>query len=131
MPTNENSNFAFNFERLDAWRKAIDFSDTVYRLTRAFPEEERFGLASQMRRAAVSVGSNLAEGSSRSSRTDFARFIEIATGSVFEVVAQAEIARRQGFLSDTSVTELRGYAAELTKILSGLRRSLTPRNLPR
>src|ERR1041385_7210374 len=118
------NNFEFNFERVDAWHKAIDFSDVVYRLTQTFPQEERFGLASQMRRAAVSVGSNLAEGSSRSSRTEFVRFIEIAVGSVFEVVAQAEIARRQGFLSVESAGDIRCAASELTRILSGLRRAL-------
>ena len=81
-----------------------------------------------MRRASVSVASNLAEGSSRSSRQDFARFVEIATGSLFEVVAQIEIARSQGFGTDASWIDLRSRAAELTRILSGLRRSLlTPK----
>ena len=110
MQTGDNSKFAFNFERLD-WRKAVDFSDAVYRLTRNFPEEERFGLASQMRRAAVSIASNLAEGSSRSWRADFARFIEIAAGSVFEVVALAEIALRLGYLWNAPAAELGGSAA--------------------
>lgn len=77
-----------------------------------------------MRRAAVSVASNLAEGSFRSSRQDFARFVEIATGSLFEVVAQIEIARSQGFGTEGKWADLRARAAELTKILSGLRRSL-------
>jgi four helix bundle protein len=84
----------FNFEKLDVWHKAIDFADFVYSITRTFPDTERFGLTSQMRRAAVSIASNLAEGSSRSSRTDFARFIELASGSVYEVVSQAMIGRR-------------------------------------
>ena len=70
----------FNFEKLEAWQRAIDFADFVYASTRSFPREELFGLAMQMRRAAVSVSSNLAEGSSRSSRADFARFTEIAAG---------------------------------------------------
>jgi|SRR6266496_2646218 len=76
----------FNFEKLDVWQEAIQFADLVYELTGDFPGEERFGLTSQMRRAAVSISSNLAEGSSRVSRTDFDRFVEIATGSLFEVV---------------------------------------------
>ena len=75
----------FNFEKLDVWQKAIDFADLVYNRTRGFPADERFGLTNQMRRAAVSVSSNIAEGTSRISQTDFARFIEIASGSVFEV----------------------------------------------
>lgn len=90
----------FNFEKLEVWHEAIAFADTVYTLTKSFPDEERFGLTNQMRRAAVSISSNIAEGSSRSSRPDFARFIEIATGSVFEVVSQATVPERQGFLSE-------------------------------
>jgi hypothetical protein len=69
----------FTFERLDVWQKAIGFADLVYNQTRHFPPEERFGLTNQMRRAAVSISSNIAEGTSRMSQTDFARFIEIAT----------------------------------------------------
>jgi len=86
-----------NFEKLDVWQKAIDFVDLVYNETRGFPAEERFSLTNQLRRAAVSISSNIAEGSSRSSKGDFARFVEIATGSVFEVVSQAFVAQRQVF----------------------------------
>jgi four helix bundle protein len=92
----------FNFEKLDVWQKAIDFADLVYNHTRRFPADERFGLTNQMRRAAVSVSSNIAEGASRMSQTDFARFLEIATGSVFEVVSQCFIGRRQGSFSCTA-----------------------------
>lgn len=84
----------FTFEKLETWHKAIDFADMVYSVTKSFPGDERFGLTSQMRRAAVSISSNIAEGSSRFSKTDFARFLEIATGSVFEVVSQSFLARR-------------------------------------
>ncbi len=86
-----------NFEKLDVWQKTIDFVDLVYNETRGFPAEERFSLTNQLRRAAVSISSNIAEGSSRSSKGDFARFVEIATGSVFEVVSQAFVAQRQVF----------------------------------
>ena len=65
----------FNFEKLDAWQKAIVFGDAIYSKTRDFPGEERFGLTNQMRRAGISVSSNIAEGSSRMSQTDFARFL--------------------------------------------------------
>jgi four helix bundle protein len=114
----------FNFEKLTVWEKAIDFGDAVYGMTRQFPADERFGLTSQMRRAAVSASSNLAEGSSRNSKIDFARFGEIATGSVFEVVSQAVIARRQGFLAEGDFTKLYDAAEELSRMLSGLRKSL-------
>jgi len=114
----------FNFEKLDVWRKAIDFADLVYNQTRQFPSDERFGLTNQMRRAAVSISSNIAEGTSRLSQTDYARFIEIATGSVFEVVSQAFIGRGQRFLNDQGFRSLYAAADEIGRMLSGLRKSL-------
>ena len=102
----------FNFEKLDVWQKAIDFADLVYKHTRRFPADERFGLTNQMRRAAVSISSNIAEGTSRMSQSDFRRFIEIATGSVFEVTSQAFRA-------------LYASAEEVGRMLNGLRKSLT------
>ena len=119
LPTN-----MFNFERLEVWHKSIEFADTVYSATRSFPSDERFGLTNQMRRAAVSISSNIAEGSSRNSRKDFARFIEIATGSVFEVISQCYISRNQSLLSPSNFKMLYTAAEEQTRMLSGLRRSL-------
>ena len=116
----------FNFEKLEVWQKAIEFADLVYSTTTSFPADERFGLTNQMRRAAVSVSSNLAEGCSRNSQIDFARFVEIATGSVFEVVSQAFVSQRQGFLSETRFQKLYFAAEDLSKMLRGLRRSLVP-----
>ena len=89
----------FNFETLDVWQEAIQFADLVYQLTGDFSSEERFGLTNQMRRAAVSISSNLAEGSSRVSRTDFSRFVEIVTGSLFEIVSQSTIALRRKMIT--------------------------------
>jgi four helix bundle protein len=114
----------FNFEKLDVWQKAIAFADLVYSSTRTFPADERFGLTNQMRRAAVSVSSNIAEGTSRMSKSDFKRFVEIATGSVFEVISQAFVGRRQGFLSDDNFSNLYASAEEVGRMLSGLRKSL-------
>jgi four helix bundle protein len=114
----------FNFEKLEVWQKAIDFADLVYVDTRSFPSDERFGLTNQMRRAAVSISSNLAEGSSRHSKTDFARFVEIASGSVFEVVSQAFIAKNQGFLNDERFQLLYQAAEEQSRMQSGRRKSL-------
>src|SRR5204862_1408821 len=115
--------FTFNFEKLDVWQAAIQFADLVYKITREFPEHERFGLTNQMRRAAVSISSNLAEGTSRSLRADFARFVEIASGSLFEVVSQSFIGHRQGFLSDQQFQKLYAVAEKQGKMLSGLRAS--------
>lgn len=115
----------FNFQKLEVWKKSIEFADSVYVHTRAFPPEERFGLTNQLRRAAVSVSSNIAEGSSRRSNADFARFIEIGTGSVFELASQIFIARRKGFLSEQVFANLYADAQEIGRMLSGLRRSLS------
>lgn len=114
----------FNFEKLETWNKAIAFTNNVYDATKLFPISERFGLTSQLRRAAVSISSNIAEGSARSSRSDFARFIEIATGSLFEVVSQLAVAKKQCFLDETSHRRLCVRAEELVRMLSGLRSSL-------
>jgi four helix bundle protein len=114
----------FNFEKLETWQKAIAFADMVYDLTRNFPADERFGLTNQMRRAAVSISANIAEGTARNSRNDYARFLEIATGSLFEVVSQSFIGERQGFLSKDNFRRLYAAADEQGKMLSGLRRSV-------
>ncbi len=114
----------FRFEKLEVWQRAIAFADRVYEVTRAFPGDERFGLTSQMRRAAVSISSNIAEGSGRSSDKDFAHFVEIAYGSLMEVVSQGRIAMRQSFLPTEAHDELYQHAEELARMLSGLRNSL-------
>ncbi len=120
----------FRFEKLDVWHRAVDFADLVYSLTRQFPSDERFGLTSQMRRASVSVSSNIAEGSGRISDRDFGRFIapvllkKGAYGSVMEVVSQAQIAHRRNYLSLEDRNALNQQAEELSRMLSGLRNKL-------
>ena len=114
----------FGFEKLEVWQKAIDFADLVYSTTRGFPADERFGLTNQMRRAAVSISSNIAEGSARISRKDFARFVEIATGSLYEVISQSHVGRNHGFLSSDDFNRLYQAAEEQSRMLSGLRRAL-------
>ncbi len=114
----------FNFEKLDVWQKSIALADQVYSATRTFPPEERFGPTNQMRRAAVSISSNLSEGCSRNSKTDFRRFIEIAVGSTFELVSQARIAKTQGFLPADAHDRLYRDALEIVRMLTGLRDSL-------
>src|SRR6476469_6890283 len=104
----------FNFEKLEVWQKAIAFADLIYTETQAFPTEERFGLTNQLRRAAVSISSNIAEGSSRSSKNDFARFAEIAAGSVFAAVSQCFIAQRQNLLSEDQFRNIYTDAEQLS-----------------
>lgn len=113
----------FNFEKLEVWQKAVTFASLVYRMTRDFPGEERFGLTNQIRRAGVSVAPNVAEGSARPP-ADYARFIGFAAGSLSEVVTQATIARNEGFLSLADYEQLYRDAEEISRMLTGLRRSL-------
>jgi four helix bundle protein len=114
----------FNFEKLETWPKAITFADLICELTRNFPGDERFGLTNQMRRAAVSISSNIAEGAARNSKYDYARFPKIATGSLFEVVSQSFVSKRQGFLSESDFNKRYAAVEEQGKMLSGLRRSV-------
>ena len=114
----------FNFEKLEVWKKSIVLAGTIYTLTKTFPDSERFGLTSQMRRAAVSISSNIAEGCSRSSKIDFRRFVEIATGSVFELISQANIARNQGLIAPKDYDQLYESSLEIVRMFSGLRDSL-------
>ena len=119
----------FRFEKLDVWRKAVEYADVVYRVTQNFPTDERFGLTSQLRRSAVSVSSNIAQGSSRVSRTDFTRFIEIAYGSLLESVSELQIAKRRQYLTADAFERAYNEAADLAKMLSGFRRTLKARAL--
>jgi four helix bundle protein len=114
----------FRFEKLDVWQRAIEFANVVYSVTRTFPADERFGLTSQLRRAAISVSSNIAEGSSRSSDSDFARFVEIAYGSVMEIVSQSHVAKAQSLVRDKDFLDVGQRADELSRMLSGLRARL-------
>jgi len=113
----------FKFEKLAVWQKAVSFSDLIYHKSTLFPADERFGLTNQIRRAAVSVPANIAEGSARSD-PDFSRFIGIAAGSLYEVVTQIFIAKRRGFLSESDFSEIYNSAEEISRMLSGLRDSL-------
>ncbi|MSU47516.1 MAG: four helix bundle protein [Opitutus sp.] len=113
----------FNFEKLEVWQKSIAYAGQVCRVTRTFPKEEQFGLTNQIRRAAYSISSNIAEGSARPP-ADFGRFLGYATGSLYEVVTQATIARNESFLTSNAYSQLYADAEEISRMLSGLRRSL-------
>ena len=114
----------FRFYELDVWRKAIDYADVVYELTRRFPDNKRFGLTSQLRRAAVGVSSNIAEGSGRSTDPDFARFVDIAYGSLMETVSQLCVSLRQDFVTREQFDAATALADEVARMLSGLRNRL-------
>lgn len=108
-----------NFRKLDIWVDGIELADSIYTITFAFPMEERYGLASQMQRAAVSVSSNIAEGAAKDSSKDYCRFLGISLGSLYELETQLEIANRRGYVE----TEL--YYTILIKITSLQRRVFT------
>ena len=115
----------FGFEKLDVWQKAIELTDYIYTITRSFPNDERFGLTSQMRRSSVSIASNIAEGSGRGSNPDFCRFIEIAYSSLMELITQLKIANRQDFLAQLAYSEAYEKSEQIARMLSGLRSSLS------
>lgn len=116
----------FRFYELDVWRKSIDYADMIYDVTRTFPDDERFGRTSQLRRAAVAVSSNIAEGSGRSTDPDFARFVEIAYGSLMETVSQLCVSLRQKLIAREQFEAITTLADELARMLSGLRNRLRP-----
>ena len=110
--------------RLEAWRKSMDFVFAVYQATDSFPKEEKFGLTSQLRRAAVSVPANLAEGAARSSRKEFAHFISNAQGSASELETELIIANRLGYLSDRLFQELIATLERIARLMAGLHKHI-------
>ena len=113
-----------NFRDLVAWQKAMLLAREVYQTTRGFPKEEVYGLTSQMRRAAVSIASNIAEGQSRQSRGEFLRSIGHARGSLAELETQSILAADLGFLDTHSQEPLNDLICEVGRLLNGLRSSL-------
>jgi four helix bundle protein len=115
---------AFRFERIEAWQLARAFNRSVYRATRGFPKDEMFALTSQIRRASVSVSSNIAEGSGRNSDADFAHFLEIAYGSLMEVVSQLFIALDESYLTEAQFEALADEADVLAGKIVALSKAL-------
>jgi four helix bundle protein len=113
-----------SFHELTVWQRAIDLSVQIYTLTRSFPKDELFGLTNQVRRASVSVSSNIAEGQSRLGKPEFIHFLSIARGSNAEVRSQLALARRLNFGNIDSIVECEGLAIEISKMLNALITSL-------
>ena len=114
-------------EDLQVWQRALDLVDAVYALTKRWPKDEVFGLTNQVRRAAVSVPSTIAEGQGRRSDGDFLRFLAVALGSLMEVKTQLIIGQRQGFATEEEVASVIGVGEEVARMLVALRRALTNR----
>ena len=110
-------------KKLKAWQLAIDIAVDVYTITGKFPADEKFGLVSQMRRCAVSISSNIAEGAARNTKKEFVNFLHIAQGSLSELDTQLELAKRLSYLNGSQWTELDEKLNEQDKIISGLIRS--------
>jgi four helix bundle protein len=110
--------------RLDVWNSSVDLVPAIYQATEQFPQEERFALTSQLRRAATSVPSTIAEGAGRQTKKEFANYIHIAQGAPSELDTHSEIARRLNYLPDGDWGKLDGHIQRIDKMLSGSLRHL-------
>ena len=114
-------------QKLEAWLKATDFVVEVYKSTERFPKEEKFGLTSQIRRTAVSVPANIAEGAGRQSDKEFAHFLSNAQGSASELETELIIAYRLGYLDETAFVELHCSLDRIGRLIAGLSRHVKRR----
>lgn len=105
------------FKNLKIWKRAVELATTVYSITSDFPEEEKYGLTSQLRRCAISIGSNIAEGAGRNTNKDFKRFLSVAYGSLYELETQLIIAKNLKLLEESESNKICGEVEELQKIL--------------
>lgn len=116
---------SFSFEGLKAYQVARELVKNIYLLQNSFPKEERYALGDQVRRAAISITANLAEGSGRQSVKEKIHFIEISFGSMTEVFCELQTACDLNYISEDKLNDLRPQFEEVAKMLSGLRKSLT------
>lgn len=114
----------YGYRDLIVWQKGIELAKLVYRLTREFPAEEKFGLVSQMRRAAVSVPSNIAEGQARHTTKEFVQFVSHAEGSLAELDTQLKIGAELGYCDGANTRAVSILTDEMRRMLNSLRRSL-------
>lgn len=114
-----------NYQDLIVWQKSLEFTIAIYRYTKTFPKEETYGLISQMRRAAVSISSNIAEGQTRHTVKQFFQFLSIARGSLSELETQIILTYRLNYISEDTKNELLKTAEEIGRMLSSLMKNLT------
>lgn len=119
-----------DFHNLTVWQRAIDLTERIYRLTQKFPKEEMYGLVSQLRRASVSIASNIAEGRGRLNTAEFRQFLGVALGSTFEVQTQLVVARRLKIGNEKSIDEAVALGNQVSRMLTSLIQKLgsKPRN---
>ncbi len=113
--------YIYSFEKLSVWKESIELVKIIYKITTNFPSEEKFGLTSQLRRASVSISSNLAEGTSRSTNKDKARFTTMSFSSAMEVLNQFIISKELGFISEKDYIFVREKIEKITNMLNALR----------
>lgn len=113
---------------LEVWQSAMEFAIRIYRLTKKYPREEIYGLTAQLRRAAVSVASNIAEGKGRASDRELVQFLCHSRGSLFEIETQLGIGKRLGYGDQEEYVPLKTEAAKIGRMLNGLIRSVDPRD---
>ena len=114
-----------NYRELNAWQKAMDLVEKIYQSTAHFPKEELYGLTSQLRRAGVSIPSNIAEGQGRRTTGEFLQFLSIAHGSLREVETQLMIAHRLKYVAESELLAAMELAAEVGRLINGLCNSLS------
>jgi len=113
-----------SYRDLRVWKTAVELALEVYRITESFPQSERFGLTSQLRRAAVSIASNIAEGHGRSSRGEFRNFLSIARGSAIEVEMQLYLAEQIGYVQSPVLNKARDHCDGISRMITNLKRAL-------
>ena len=114
----------FDFEKLEVYQRAVSFADSLYMATHNFPNHEQFGVVSQLRRAALSISLNIAEGAGRHHNNERRQFYRMAKSSVHECVPLLEISKRQKYLPEEESTEYYRECQELARMISGLIKSL-------
>ena len=113
-----------NFKNYDVWLDAMDLVNSIYTIVEKFPKKEQFSITSQMRRSAISIPSNIAEGAGRSSGKEFARFLEYSLGSAYELETQVIISEKRSYISNEELVEIQEVLISLQKRISGLRKSI-------
>ncbi len=110
--------------KLEVWRQSLVLVKTIYQITESFPKAEQFGLTSQIRRAAVSIPSNLAEGAGRSGKKEFGYFLNVAQGSSSELDTQVELAKMLGYVNEDVYSDMMNQLTTISKMLYGLARKV-------
>lgn len=114
----------YNFEKLNIWQESRAFIKEVYKVLAHFPESERYALANQIKRAAISIALNIAEGSAKKSKKDFIRYLRISTGSIYELITALYIARDLKYLADSQFDVLYQHSHKLSAMIYALIRKL-------